>query len=268
MKIAQWSLSAIFLFCSFDGLLAQINSHALQITPQFPRQGEKVRFTYYPSTTPLKGSKKIESLVYAFNNTDATTSFSLHEIRLRRNKDNSYSGSLVLDSNSTGIAFVFSDSIQKDNNKNNGYVMPVYDNNRQPVHGAIYALGKSYTGGSWKDFLDIDPQYEKALAYMQTEWELSPGLHSVMRGYYFYLLMKVKNKDAEIPIKNELQKMEDSSVLNEDDYSFMERSYRRINDTTNENRLFSIEKAKFPQGDWKRCNTVEKRRGRYISEHW
>ena len=117
MKITQRFLSVMVLFGAFNTLFAQINSDALQITPQFPKQGEKVRFTYYPSTTPLKGSKKIESLVYAFNNTDETTPFLLHEINLKRNKDKSYSGSFVLDSISTGIAFVFSDSLQKDNNK-------------------------------------------------------------------------------------------------------------------------------------------------------
>jgi hypothetical protein len=125
MKIIQRFLLIIFLSCFFNILFAQTNFNSLHITPEFPKPGDKVRFTYDPSSTPLRGSKKIESLVYTFNNTDETIPFLLHEINLKRNKDKSYAGSFVVDSNSTGIAFVFSDSIQKDNNKNNSYAMPV-----------------------------------------------------------------------------------------------------------------------------------------------
>jgi hypothetical protein len=98
MKIIQRILPLILLSCSFNVLFAQTNFNSLQITPQFPKQGDKLQFTYNPSSTPLRVSKKIESVVYTFNNTTETTPFLLHEINLKRNKDKTYSGR-------TGITF-------------------------------------------------------------------------------------------------------------------------------------------------------------------
>ena len=233
------------MVCIFNPLFAQVNFTSLRITPAFPQQGGKVQFAYNPLSTPLRASKKIEALVYLFNNKTQV----VHEINLAKNNNGSYSGSFSVDTNSTALALVFSDSTRKDNNNNNGYVIPVYDKNNQPVHGANYALATvfNYWG---KSFLDVDPDREKAFSYMQTEWKQSPELHTQIRGSYFYLLNRIKKKEAEPEIKKELEAIENNPAINEDDYDFMVQFYKQIKDTTDANRLYAIEKTKYPKGSW------------------
>lgn len=249
MLIFKKLLLLFILTTLIQALTAQTTFKALQYKPQFPKKGGQLQFTYDPSTTSLKSAADIKAAVYVFTEKGPV----VHEPAVTKNTNGKYSASFVLDTNAQAMAFVFSDSAKKDNNDNNGYLLPVYDNKNNIASGANISFASVYNSG---DF-DIKPQPEKALEYAQKVWQQYPALHNETGYLYFSILQKVKKKEAKPIIEKELFKIEAAPKLSEKDYNFLRDSYKNQGNQKKADSLYAVQKKLYPSGEWKRIEKSE-----------
>ncbi|MBK8494196.1 MAG: hypothetical protein IPL50_03620 [Chitinophagaceae bacterium] len=120
---------AILLF-SIISANAQVKFDALQVTPQMPKAGQTVSFKFNSKLSSLIDEKKVDILVYLFSK----NGYKIEEPKIVQS-GSIYSGSVKLDTATSCIAFGFStnDAKAKDNNAGDGYIVPVYGKNNQPV---------------------------------------------------------------------------------------------------------------------------------------
>ena len=137
-------LVALCLIISINTIFAQVKFDALTLTPQMPKAGQMVSFKFDSKLSPLITEKKVDILVYLFNNKIGSK---ILEPKILKS-GTVYSGSFKLDSNTTCIAFGFSakDGKEKDNNAGDGYIVPVYGKNNQPVIEYYKWAGNMYSG--------------------------------------------------------------------------------------------------------------------------
>jgi hypothetical protein len=77
-----------------------------------------------------------------------------------------YSGSLILDSSASCIAFGFSSGEEKDNNGGKGYIVPVYNKQNKPVQTYYASVNSLHSGyGDYLFSLPVDAA--KGLDYLK-----------------------------------------------------------------------------------------------------
>ena len=121
-------LLAILLFSFGAATQAQVQFEALTFTPQFPKVGQTVKFTYNKRLSSLIDEKKIELVVYLLDGAEYTVA----EPKLTQ-AGTIFSGSFTLTDKAKSFAFAFSSGKEKDANGGKGYFIPVYNNKNEPV---------------------------------------------------------------------------------------------------------------------------------------
>ena len=126
-------------------LPAQPNFTALQLNPVYPGQNSGVEFVYNQSLSSLIRKEPIKVAVYLIGK-----EIKAMEPTLKHYGSN-YKGSVQTDSTTNAIAFVFYAGEEKDVNANKGYVVPVYNNKKEPVRG-YYGAAANLWGGGMSDY--------------------------------------------------------------------------------------------------------------------
>ncbi len=238
-----------FLIALVSGftLQAQPKFTALEITPAYPAAGGKVSFTYNKSYGPLVKENTLDVIVYQINGSN----YKLTEPTLTV-KSNLYSGTVLVDNETTALLFTFSADKMKDNEKNKGYIVPVYDKNKQPVKG--YYLSASYLKGGMGKFLaDIDSDAQAALDILDEGMKKFPELKMDNNFFNAYLnnTNTVLKKDANPIILTKLQTFAAAPNLTEEQYGTLAQWYTRLKDKENAEKYRTLQKEKFPEGKWR-----------------
>lgn len=245
------TLIAAILLVSVFVTNAQVKFDALQFTPQMPKAGQMVSFKFNSKLSPLISEKKVDVLVYLFNKNGSKI---LEPVIVK--SGTVYSGNFKLDSNTACIAFGFSanDAKEKDNNAGDGYLVPVYGSNNQPVIEYYIWAGRMYSGYG-EQLFGMKTITDKTLAILEEGLKLNPDAKNDMGYFSQYLAtvnaVKKKNGD-ELAIFGLLKTLANKPDIKEADYVTLAQWYGRLKMKPTADSFTTIMKEKYPDGDWKR----------------
>lgn len=241
----------MLLLVTLTGILqlsAQTTITALTLKPEFPKQNEKVSFTYNQNFASLIKQPGVDIVVYQFTSKGVKVA----EPDIIK-KGTIYAGSIILDSSTACIAFGFSSGEEKDNNGGKGYIVPVYNKQNKPVQ-AYYAWANSLQGGYGEYLLGLNPDAAKGLDYLEEGIQQYPTLKTdpVFLGNYLSAINSVKKKEAPELVLNELQSFESKGNLTEAGYNTLVQWHTRNKRKEKADSLTTAMKTAFPDGDWKK----------------
>ncbi|MFZ1452515.1 MAG: hypothetical protein WAT20_07420, partial [Ferruginibacter sp.] len=242
----------LILLVSFKITSAQKKFDALTFTPQMPKAGQTVNFKFDSRLSPLIAEKKVDILVYLFNKKNNTKVLEPNILQ----SGTVYSGSFKLDSNTTCIAFGFSakDGKEKDNNAGDGYIVPVYNKNNQPVIEYYKWAGNMYSGYGERLF-GMKTITDKNLAILEEGLKLNPRAMDDPDYFsaYLFAVNTAKKKDGEeLAILSILKNLANKPDIKETDYATLTQWYNRLKMKSTSDSFLAIYKQKYPDGAWKR----------------
>lgn len=245
------TLIAAFLLLSVIIAKAQVKSHALQFTPQKPKAGQTVSFKFNSKLSSLIDEKKIDIVVYQFSK----NSYKVVEPKIAQAAA-LYSGTFKIDSAVSCIAFGFSanDNKEKDNNAGDGYIVPVYGSNNQPVIEYYIWAGRMYSGYG-EQLFGMKTITDKTLAILEEGLKLNPDAKNDM-GYFSQYLVTVnavkKKNGEELAIFGLLRTLANKPDIKESDYAMLTQWYNRLKMKSTADSFSTIMKGKYPEGTWKK----------------
>ena len=233
-------------------LPAQPNFTALQLNPVYPGQNSGVEFVYNQSLSSLIRKEPIKVAVYLIGK-----EIKAMEPTLKHYGSN-YKGSVQTDSTTNAIAFVFYVGEEKDVNANKGYVVPVYNNKKEPVRGYYGAAANLWGGGMSDYFLGIEANTGVALMVLEEGIAKDPQLKydPEFLGNYFNFLSRAKKKEAKHLITKELQLFAAKPNLSEIDYTLIAQWYDRFKEKNVADSFRNIMKTTYPKGNWVKADAT------------
>lgn len=233
-------------------LPAQPNFTALQLNPVYPGQNSGVEFVYNQSLSSLIRKEPIKVAVYLIGK-----EIKAMEPTLKHYGSN-YKGWVQTDSTTNAIAFVFYAGEEKDVNANKGYVVPVYNNKKEPVSGYYGAAANLWGGGMSDYFLGIEANAGVALMVLEEGIAKDPQLKydPEFLGNYFNFLSRAKKKEAKHLITKELQLFAAKPNLSEIDYTLIAQWYDRFKEKNVADSFRNIMKTTYPKGNWVKADAT------------
>jgi len=233
-------------------LPAQPNFTALQLNPVYPGQNSGVEFVYNQSLSSLIRKEPIKVAVYLIGK-----EIKAMEPTLKHYGSN-YKGWVQTDSTTNAIAFVFYAGEEKNVNANKGYVVPVYNNKKEPVSGYYGAAANLWGGGMSDYFLGIEANTGVALMVLEEGIAKDPQLKydPEFLGNYFNFLSRAKKKEAKHLITKELQLFAAKPNLSEIDYTLIAQWYDRFKEKNVADSFRNIMKTTYPKGNWVKADAT------------
>ena len=243
-------LVALCSIISINTIFAQVKFDALTLTPQMPKAGQTVNFKFNKKLSPLIDEKKVDILVCLFG----PGGYKILEPVITQ-AGALYSGNFKLDSNTACLAFGFVNKDKKvqDNNAGDGYIVPVYAKNNQPVTEYYVWAGRIYSGYGERLF-GMKTVSERNLTLLEEGLKLNPDAKNNETYFSAYLraISTVKKKDGEQIILEYLKNIESKQDLKEADYNILSQWYKNLKMKSAADSFNNIMKGKYPDGAWKR----------------
>jgi thiol-disulfide isomerase/thioredoxin len=232
---------------SISALHAQVSFDALSLANKYPQQSQSLTFTFDQKMSPLKNEKNIDIAVYEFT----SKGLKVKEPKLVK-KGNSYTGTVMVDSNANVLAFGISNGDSKDNNGGKGYIVPVYTKSNVPVKG-YYTGGSQLYAGYGEYLFGMANEPQKSLDLLEEGTKQYPEMKddAAFYGSYLNAIGAAKKKDAEPVITEKLKGIESKPTLTENDYNLLSSWYGRFKNKAKSDSLIAAMKQKYPNGNWK-----------------
>ncbi|HMK16936.1 MAG TPA: redoxin domain-containing protein [Chitinophagaceae bacterium] len=219
-------------------------------TPEKPKPGDKVTFTYEPAGDIANTIKPIEGVMYQMGKRGNKAD----DIVLEKN-GGKYTGTITTDTAMNFLYFGFTADKKFDNNFNEGYYIQLYENDK-PRDGSYLSKASLYQYAGRQ--VGIDVNNEKALEAYDKEFESFPDNKKTYSYSYIRLLTQTKKDDAQKIIQKEIESLLKTGLKEEVDYSNLENFYMLAKLPEQQKFVTSVKKEKFPNGRWAINETLQK----------
>ena len=249
----QFFLGAAAFFV-LGALQAQVKFEALQFSPQFPKAGQTIHFSYNAELSPLIDEKNVDVAVFLF------TSQGMRLVEPRITKSGKkYSGSFKIDTTVYCIAMGLSSDNVKDANSANGYIIPVYTAAENPDK-RYFLSASSLQSGLGEYLFEMDDSPAKALITLEEGLKIYPAAkyENAYFSTFLRLVSLVKKNEAKTLIEQELRNFENRGNFSEEDYSLLIQWYGKIKQKEKSDSLDIAMKAAFTNGNWKKSEAITK----------
>ena len=246
------SIKGLFLF---TGLLlsASLIAQSFSYQPTKPKAGDKVVFTYNPKGSVLPGKVAPKFALYHFNFIDNKNG--VIEFSPSVQKNQTYTGTFVVPSDAKLLAFLVKEDDIIDNNKKNGFLIPVHDEKGNRVLGAGHAQTSVYAGlGEY--YLGIEPNTDRALEVMNQEWKDFPESHYQLYQQYLSINYQANRKAVNAIIEELSKEILAHPNVKEDDYMMLSAYAGGVKMTEKSGQISTEMRTKFPDGNWKKNNEM------------
>lgn len=219
-------------------------------TPEKPKPGDVITFSYEPAGDIANTIKPVEGVVY--------------QVGIKGNKADDivmeklagkYSGKITTDPEMNFLYLGFSSDKKFDNNFNEGYWIQLYENDK-PRYESNFALANFYQYMGRQ--VGVEANNEKALAAMEKEFEAYPDNRKKYLINYARLQMLIKKDDAPKIVQKEIESILKAGLKEETDYSNLESLYSVAKLPEQQKFITSLKKEKFPAGTWTRADILNK----------
>ncbi|MGD2244987.1 MAG: redoxin domain-containing protein [Candidatus Aminicenantes bacterium] len=211
-------------------------------SPEKPIPGAEITVQYYPGGTSLEKAEDIYLVAYSYTKGPPEA-----KDFLMTKKGKTWTATFSTDEKSRGILIKFVHEEEVDNNEKNGYVIPLYEKNGNPVAGGLAGLAEAYS--SWgRYFLDMEGDMDLAFSYFEEEFDLHPELKREYLVPYLTIIAGIKRETGREIILKELDELTGKSDLTEEEYSLIVGWYKRLNQTVKVQKYSAVIRDKYPQG--------------------
>jgi len=219
-------------------------------SPEKPKPGDKITFTYEPAGDIANTIKPVEGVVYQMGK----RANKADDIVLER-KAGIYTGTITTDTAMNFLYFGFTADKKFDNNFNEGYYIQLYENDK-PRDGSYMAKANLYQYAGRQ--VGVDVNNEKALEAYDKEFESFPDNKKTYLYSYIRLLTQVKKDDAQKIVQKEIESLLKTGLKEEADYSNLENLYMLAKLPEQQKFVTGVKKEKFPNGRWTISETLQK----------
>lgn len=219
-------------------------------SPEKPKPGDIITFTYEPAGDIANTLKPVEGVVYQVGKKASKTDDIVME-----KKAGKYTGTITTDTAMGFLYLGFSADKKFDNNFNEGYYIQLYENDK-PRNGSYQAQANYYQYMGRQ--VGLDPNNEKALVAYEKEFEQYPENKKPNLFSYVRLQTLLKKDDAPKIVQKEIESVLKTGLKEETDYSNLENLYALAKLPEQQKFITSVKKEKFPTGKWVISETIQK----------
>ena len=219
-------------------------------TPEKPKPGDKITFTYEPAGDISNTIKPVEGVMYQMGKRGNKADDIVVE-----KKGGKYTGTITTDTAMNFLYFGFTADKKFDNNFNEGYYIQLYENDK-PRDGSYLSKANLYQYAGRAVGMDVNN--EKALEAYEKEFELYPDNKKNYLYSYVRLQTQIKKDDAQKIVQKEIESLLKTGLKEETDYSNLENFYMLAKLPEQQKFVTGVKKEKFPNGRWVINETLQK----------
>ncbi len=240
----SWSIFLLAGLLSFSLCAPKEPPARFSFSPEKPSPGDQITVQYNPAETVLEKAAEIYLVAYSYTHgTPEASDYPMSQ------KGKVWTASFSADEKSRGIIIKFSYREKIDNNEKNGYVIPLYDKEGNPVPGALAGLAEAYA--SWGNyFAGLEGNQEIALSYFIEEFGLHPELKREYIIPYLTAIASVRRAEGIDTIMRELEDLGSQSDLSEEELTMMVGWYSQLNQADKAQDYSALIREKFPKGNF------------------
>ena len=191
-----------FLFISLIVISLQTHAQTLSFSPEHPQAGQRVSVTYTPSDLLATSGEPLKVVYYKIGD-KGYFGFDANVIKSGK----SYVFTIPTDTADRLVMLGISNGDQMDNNKDSGYLIPLYQG-EDLLKGTDYYIGQFYNGFGRN--VGVDPDPAKALEYMDREYANYPDEKDKTIVPYLYIYKSAHPESAD----KEVQKAIEAALSN------------------------------------------------------
>ncbi|MFQ6070211.1 MAG: redoxin domain-containing protein [Candidatus Aminicenantales bacterium] len=232
----------IVLVLSFCG--GEKTGGKFTFVPAKPTPGEKIKVIYDPQGTGLEEAASIEMVAYSY-----TRGLPKAASVFLEKEGKKWKGSFFTDKESRGVVVKFQSEHIVDNNNKKGYVIALYDENKNMVPGSLAGLAEAaLSWGSY--FLEMERDEESAFEKFEKEFSLHPEMKREYLSPYLGLLMKLKKDEGRAMAEKELEALATEDDFSLDELSLLVSMYRRLGEPDKAEKYALIIRERAPDGQF------------------
>lgn len=214
---------------------------ALHISKEFPQPGDEIKITYAAEDSiPDSEDEKIKGIINFMTGSNIYP----EDIEL---KDSAmlYTSSIKIPDTATAISFQFKQYNIDQNNNMAGFVLPLYDEEGNPLSGSasqianFYGLGERYGG--------VEIAEDSIISRYESDFEKDPSLEQKWALPYVVAIKSDKEK-ASAFVEKQMQAAKENDSLSEDDYSKLSQVNAAVGNKEAADSLRNLIPEKFPKG--------------------
>ncbi len=215
----------------------------LHISKTFPKPGDSLKLRYSIGKNSLNDESDFEALFYHVINNNMYP----EDIHLKQLNDSIWEGFIKIPDSAKALAFTFKSGETYLNNKNNGYVIPLYEEDNKQIPGSNASLGNYYL--RYADAHGIQVENEKILSLLKTDVNDSPEVKDKLGLVYLNLLNTEDKVSGKILINEEIDVLKNKTELTEKDYAQLTSLYNILKERGKADSINTIVVEKFPNGN-------------------
>lgn len=218
-----------------------------------PVMGKKLNINYVADSTVLSSAMQVSGKAYFYSKTKLTAD---EQFTLEKKKD-SWNGVIKIPDSTIFVSLVFSTPEGKivDNNRNRGYLIPVYKKNG-PVQFA-YARMADLLGGGPPDAAGLKKDQRQALVFMKEEMHIHPESEVELRSVYYNMLANSPERGDKVEL---LKKLNDLKSDQEEELMMAQLYLSYFGGKRQADSLDRLLMMKFPNGNYVKNKTIQAQR--------
>lgn len=233
------SIVTLALTMVFSTAIAQQN---LIISPEKPKAGQTITFSYTPTGNLAKPTAVIEGLIYVYENGNRRAS----DLSLAKN-GTSYTFTVKTQPTDDFIQLGFHSGSEFDNNFNEGYILQLFEKGKLKK-GSYISLAQYHQ--FFSEETGVEANESDALVAMDQEFELYPEQKRTWHKPYFRLVRKVKPEEFQPRLEASIQSALQAGPKTEAEFTYVIELYETAKQMEQANQLKATRKEKFPSGRW------------------
>ena len=222
----------------------------LVYSPEKPKPGDVITFTYEPAGDIANTVKPVDGVVYQVGSKGNKAD----DITMTR-KAGKYSGTITTDGSMNFVYLGFSADKKFDNNFNEGYWIQLYEND-MPRNESYFALANFYQYMGRQ--VGVEANNQKALGAMEKEFEYFPENKKKYLFNYVRLQTLINKDDVQKIVQKEIELLLKDGLKEEKDYSNLENLYAIARLPEQQKFISGVKKEKYPNGLWTVSDLLQK----------
>ena len=227
----------------------------LQMEPEHPMPGEKVKFTYQLKDSPLEKANSFVVTAFVFKG-EAPEAMEVEMIF----KGDHYEGEIMVPKDAKAFFVSISDENKEliDDNEKMGYGTMLFEEDRKtPVKGARANVAMAYY--SYSRFINADRDAEKALELYKEEFAQHPEMkmESNYLTNFTYAAIRAKDEGSLDMVKEQIEVLSTKKKASEDELMLAYNLTKAMKDETKKEELAKKIKKKYDKGDLYRTEMMD-----------
>ncbi|TKC64077.1 TlpA family protein disulfide reductase [Pedobacter hiemivivus] len=247
MKIILTVISSLLL------LNVSAQQHDALKRTAHPIMGKKLSINYVADSTSLSAAEQVSGRAYFYSKSKQTAEekFSLEK------KKGTWKGALNIPDSTILVSFVFNtpDGKVKDNNRNKGYLMPVYKK-AEPAQFA-YARMAELLGGGPPDAAGLKKDQKRALIFMKEEMRVHPESEVEFRSTFYNMLANSPEREDKVVL---LKKLNELKSDREEELMMAQLYLSYFGGKKQADSLDKLLTMKFPNGNYVKNKALQAQR--------